>query len=84
MMNDECNVYGVFDGATPLSSFLDEQGSNGAYLAANVFKDYFEQEFLVNTNVRDGIIQANKQLMKKMRSYHINRSDDKTGILICF
>lgn len=41
-LNVEADVYGVLDGATPLVSFMDDEGHNGAYLAANLFKEHLE------------------------------------------
>lgn len=42
-LNTDAQVYGVLDGATPLVSFMDNEGHNGAYLAADLFKKHLER-----------------------------------------
>ncbi|MFC3884843.1 protein phosphatase 2C domain-containing protein [Bacillus songklensis] len=72
IINHRRKVYGVFDGATPLTPFMDERGRNGAYLASNLFKDYFENDFSHDMTLFDGVIQANKRLMEKMKLYNVD------------
>ncbi|CDQ20493.1 Protein phosphatase 2C [Halobacillus karajensis] len=70
VINEEAGVYGVLDGATPLVPFEDEEGHNGAYLAANIFKDQLE-----SLNAEDSLIyavkQANQRLRKEMERYGV-------------
>ncbi|PEL14255.1 protein phosphatase 2C domain-containing protein [Bacillus sp. AFS017336] len=66
VVNKKLNVYGVFDGATPISSFKNADGKNGAYLASNLFRKYFENHFLSKLTLAEGIIQANRRLMEEM------------------
>ncbi|ETI70145.1 protein phosphatase 2C domain-containing protein [Neobacillus vireti] len=73
VLNEKINVYGVFDGATPLTSFQDEQGMNGAYLAANIFKDYFTTRYPENLPLIEGVAVANRLLKAHMEKYKINQ-----------
>jgi serine/threonine protein phosphatase PrpC len=74
VINDQLKVYGVFDGATPLVPFMDERGRNGAYLASNLFKNYFENDFSGDMSLFNGVIEANKRLMEKMKIYNVDMS----------
>jgi serine/threonine protein phosphatase PrpC len=73
VLNEKINVYGVFDGATPLTPFQDEQGMNGAYLAANIFKDYFTTRYPENLSLVEGVVAANRLLKDHMEKYGINQ-----------
>lgn len=73
LMNEKLNVYGVFDGATPLIPFKDENGMNGAYLASNLFKDYFLRLYQSNLSLVEGIAAANRRLSDHMKQYKVNQ-----------
>ncbi|MFF2446502.1 protein phosphatase 2C domain-containing protein [Neobacillus sp. NPDC058068] len=73
LLNEKINVYGVFDGATPLTPFQDEQGMNGAYLASNIFKDYFTTHYPENLPLVEGVAAANRLLKAHMEKYGINQ-----------
>jgi serine/threonine protein phosphatase PrpC len=73
VLNEEINVYGVFDGATPLVPFIDERGMNGAYLASNIFKDYFFTLYRSNLSLVEGIVTANRMLRDHMEKYKVNQ-----------
>lgn len=73
VLNKDINVYGVFDGATPLVPFADENGRNGAFLASNLFKDYFFQLYRSNLTLVEGIVAANRILRDQMKKYRINQ-----------
>lgn len=74
VMNHDLNVYGVFDGATPITPFYNPAGMNGAYLASNVFKQYFENHFQADRTLSEGIIQANERLRNEMKINHVDFS----------
>ncbi|MEW9677418.1 protein phosphatase 2C domain-containing protein [Lentibacillus sp. L22] len=74
MINDSLGIYGVLDGATPIDDFKDENGHNGAYLAANLFKNHIESLKGV-TLLPHEILQANQLLNRTMESYGINQSE---------
>ncbi|PGS54211.1 protein phosphatase 2C domain-containing protein [Bacillus sp. AFS041924] len=78
LLNNKLNVYGVFDGATPISSFKNAEGMNGAYLASNLFRLYFENHFQSKMTLSEGIIQANRRLMEEMKlnNVDINRPEE--------
>lgn len=71
--NETAQIYGVCDGATPLVSFQDEDGHNGAYLASHLFQAYFE-EADAHEPLAAGIVKANELLGKKMDRYGIDRT----------
>lgn len=73
VLNGTINVYGVFDGATPLVSFKDENGMNGAYIASNIFKDYFYGLYRTDLPLVEGIMAANKLLRDHMEKYKVNQ-----------
>jgi serine/threonine protein phosphatase PrpC len=73
VFNEKLNVYGVFDGATPITSFKDENGMNGAYLASSLFKDYFSGLYHSNLSLVKGIATANRMLRNKMEKYNVNQ-----------
>lgn len=72
VVNYDLNVYGVFDGATPITPFLNADGMNGAYIASNLFRMYFENDFQADMTLPEGIIQANKRLMEEMKLNNVN------------
>lgn len=73
IINEEADVYGVLDGATPLCSFHDEDGHNGAYLAARLFKSHFEALHKQDRMVR-AMIEANQKLYQQMVDYQVDVS----------
>lgn len=73
VLNEKINVYGVFDGATPLMPFTDENGRNGAYLASNLFKDYFFRLYRSNLSLVEGITAANRMLKEQMETYQVDQ-----------
>jgi serine/threonine protein phosphatase PrpC len=75
VINVRRKLYGVFDGSTPLTSFKDEAGHNGAYLAARLFKEYIEQlDGKVELSLVQAVINANDQLRQKMEDYQVDLS----------
>jgi hypothetical protein len=72
-VNSEGGFFGVMDGVTPLDSFQDEQGHNGAYLAANLFKSYLERSGEYG-GLKERIIEANRQLRRMMDRQGIDPS----------
>jgi serine/threonine protein phosphatase PrpC len=73
VVNEEIKVYGVFDGATPITPFKDENGKNGAYLASNIFKNYFSSLYRSNLSLVEGIVTANRMLRDHMEKYKVNQ-----------
>lgn len=73
VLNEKINVYGVFDGVTPLMPFKDENGMNGAYLASNIFKDYFFRLYRRTLSLVEGIMTANRMLREHMEKYKVNQ-----------
>lgn len=69
--NEGLRVYGVCDGATPLVSFQDEEGHNGAYLASNLFASHFTS-LKEKSNLQNEIAIANKALEEKMIEYKVD------------
>ncbi|MBD2862043.1 PP2C family serine/threonine-protein phosphatase [Paenibacillus oceani] len=71
ILNPSCGIYGVLDGVTPMASFTDENGHNGAYLAANLFKAALEREH-IEGSLTEAIAEANRELNRKMVSYGVD------------
>jgi serine/threonine protein phosphatase PrpC len=69
-INKKMNIYGVCDGATPVASFQDGNGHNGAYLAANLLKRYFEET--EEEDLRTGIREANRILHNAMLQHNVD------------
>ncbi|MBD1378978.1 protein phosphatase 2C domain-containing protein [Metabacillus arenae] len=65
VINEHANLFGVFDGATPLVDFTNEEGFNGAYLAANLFRNYFSSKKSY-PNLDKHVIKCNDLLKKLM------------------
>lgn len=78
VVNNEINVYGVFDGATPITPFKNADGMNGAYIASNLFRKYFKNHFRADKTLSEGIILANRRLMEEMKlnNIDINRPEE--------
>lgn len=72
-VNSDIGMYGVLDGVTPLHDFKDENGHNGAFLASNLFKSYFERLNRLDA-LSDGIAEANRLLRNKMTEYRVDLS----------
>ncbi|HDX9578162.1 TPA: protein phosphatase 2C domain-containing protein, partial [Bacillus pseudomycoides] len=69
--NEDLRLYGVFDGATPLIDFQDENGHNGAYLASHLFQQHFESISNVGS-LQTEVAIANQLLQEKMQYHHID------------
>ncbi|MGP4077881.1 PP2C family serine/threonine-protein phosphatase [Halobacillus sp. K22] len=73
IINQEADIYGVLDGATPLEEFKDEKGHNGAYLAAQIFKEHFES-LGAGTDLTEEVREANLKLYHQMLAYGVDVS----------
>lgn len=74
IINESLDLYGVLDGSTPMNDFKDEAGHNGAYLAAHLFKDYFES-LKATAGIQKEVLQANKLLKKAMENDHVDQTE---------
>ncbi len=68
LMNEDAillgtNRFGIFDGATSLDGYVDEEGRTGGYLAANIAKEVFEKS---TPNLRDATGEANESIAAAM------------------
>ena len=66
------SVFGVFDGATSLQKYVDEQGRTGGFLASHITKGIFAKE---NASLADLAQSANQSLAQHMREQNIDISD---------
>lgn len=73
VLNEQMKVYGVFDGATPILPFKNEHGMNGAYLASNIFKDFFSHQYRNDLSLVEGVMAANRILREQMEKYSVNQ-----------
>lgn len=75
-MNERASIFGVLDGVTPLDDFRDAAGHNGAYIAANLFKQYFETKPEDQTiELIHGIMEANSLLKREMEQHQIEMNE---------
>ncbi|WP_172461028.1 PP2C family serine/threonine-protein phosphatase [Priestia endophytica] len=72
VINEKQNIYGVFDGATPVTPFQNSKGQNGAYLASRCFQAYFTEEVRQEESLLESVVKANKKLLEMMKSHHIS------------
>ncbi|MCR2803992.1 protein phosphatase 2C domain-containing protein [Paenibacillus soyae] len=77
-LREEAGLYGVFDGATPLVPFQDQDGRNGAQLASGTFKRFFDT-MPAEMPLRDAVCEANRQLQELVLSHGIDM-EDKTQL----
>ncbi|MDY0393649.1 hypothetical protein RWE15_03325 [Virgibacillus halophilus] len=63
-----------------MDNFKDENGHNGAYLAANLFKDYFES-LQRPAFIHEEVIRANNLLKSKMKHYQIDLSKKRPSLV---
>ncbi|MDF9448097.1 protein phosphatase 2C domain-containing protein [Bacillus toyonensis] len=69
--NEDKNIYGVCDGATPLVPFRDEKEHNGAYIASHLFASHFTS-LCENLSLQVAVARANELLQNKMLEYKVD------------
>ena len=47
------DIFGVFDGASSLNKYIDENGKTGGYLASSIVKEIFEKWRCLNNRWRE-------------------------------
>ncbi len=65
------NLFGVFDGATGLDKYVDEQGRTGGYLASQIAQETFG-ELGAQMNLRDCALEANNRIRQAMTKNNID------------
>lgn len=75
-INTDLQLFGVFDGVTPIDDYKNESGHNGARVASYLFKQYFEQKKEI-TELKNVFIEANRQLQDEMKANHRWDLDNK-------
>ncbi|TSC60899.1 MAG: hypothetical protein Athens041674_951, partial [Parcubacteria group bacterium Athens0416_74] len=63
--------FGVFDGASSLDGYIDEEGRTGGYLAANIAKETFAGS---NTDIVTTALEANRKIGNAMTAKSIDIS----------
>ncbi|MGI8314794.1 PP2C family serine/threonine-protein phosphatase [Halobacillus mangrovi] len=71
IVHESAGIFGVLDGATPLTNFRDEDGHNGAYLAAQLFKRHF-LNLSETAELSKEVVKANTKLQQEMLAYKVN------------
>lgn len=66
------NIFGVFDGATSLKKYFDEDGNTGGNLAARIVKGEFQKN---NTSLVEMAKRANLGIREKMEKNRIDTTD---------
>lgn len=59
------NVYGVVDGVSSLTAYLNTNKETGGFIAANLIRDYFESLAELGS-LRDHIVEVNNHLREQM------------------
>lgn len=70
-INEADGRFAVMDGVTPLNGFKDEDGHNGAYLAANMMKAEIERR-TEGIPLREMILNANRNIHAAMKQYGLD------------
>ncbi|ARI78411.1 PP2C family serine/threonine-protein phosphatase [Halobacillus mangrovi] len=71
IVHESAGIFGVLDGATPLTCFRDKDGHNGAYLAAQLFKKHF-LSLPETAELSEEVVKANTKLREEMLANKIN------------
>lgn len=69
-------IFGVFDGATSLNKYIDDQGNTGGFLASLTAKEVFAKN---NNDLVNLAKEANKLIAEKMKTSGVDTSD-KTNL----
>lgn len=75
VINEQVPLYGVIDGATSLKPFNGPNGETGGYLAANLIKNYIEDQvdsLMRSTPLTEIVLQANALLKDSMIKHDVN------------
>jgi len=70
------NRFGVFDGASSLDGYTDEQGKTGGYLAANIAKATFESS---TAGLVETALEANWNIAEAMAASGINAAQKENA-----
>jgi len=74
VVNEAANLFGVFDGVTPLIPFSNEEGRNGACIASRTFRDFFDT-MDPTLSLKDAIATANRNLREAMLKHGVDMQD---------
>lgn len=74
MINEDALVvrdhrFAVFDGASSLVPYTDQEGRTGGYIAANIAREVFENR---SGSLKEAALEANKKIGEVMRKHHID------------
>jgi serine/threonine protein phosphatase PrpC len=77
LINEQQNIFGVFDGASSLDSYLSSEGKTGAYIAANIAASIFNTEkgdldkiaLVANDNIEAAHKAANIDVSKNLNRF---------------
>jgi serine/threonine protein phosphatase PrpC len=72
LINDDYGVYGVFDGASSLTTYLSETGKTGAYLASNTVAETFKKPL---ASLQETAVLANKNIEQLHERSNVDVSD---------
>ncbi len=66
------NIFGVFDGASSLNKYINDEGKTGGYLASSIVKEIFEKN---DKPLIELAKEANDKLEKEMLKHNIDVND---------
>lgn len=64
-------IFGVFDGASGLEPYMDDQGRTGALIASSLAKEVFASS---DVNLLDSVVQANQAIRQAMLDANVDVS----------
>ncbi|TNJ60495.1 protein phosphatase 2C domain-containing protein [Paenibacillus hemerocallicola] len=71
VLNSLAGLFGVLDGATSLTPYVNRNNETGGYIAANLLKAHFER-LSGPTDVRGELLEANRKLRAEMAEQGID------------
>lgn len=75
IMNEQQMIFGVVDGATSVTPYVNERGQTGGYLAAHLLASSFQHHISSQMPLNEIVLQANRQLREQMIAAGIEPTD---------
>lgn len=75
ILNDQQHIYGVVDGATSVTPYVNERGQTGGYLAAHLLASSFHHNLSPHLSLADMVMQVNRLLREQMIAAGIDTAD---------
>lgn len=73
LVDPDNSIFGVFDGATGLDKYINNEGKTGGYLASHIAKETFVR--YPSLPLKEVFVQANKNIQESMTISQIDMTD---------